>query len=107
MIDQTATLDKKMQAAVDELVALIRQHHPQAQFRLSCDPAGSEAIHLIATVDTDDTDQVVHLVLDRMMQLQIDQELPIFIIPIRSPERESALLEAERSERAVRAVATG
>lgn len=107
MIDQAATTNEEMQAAVDELAALIRQHHPQAQFRLSRDPAGSEAIHLVVTVDVDDTDQVVDLVLDRMMQLQIDQDLPLFVIPIRTPERESALREAERSNGAVRAVTTG
>ena len=45
-----------MQAAIDELQALIRQHHPEAQFRVSHDPEGSEAIHLIAVLDVDDTD---------------------------------------------------
>jgi hypothetical protein len=92
-------LDPKMQTAVDELQALIQQKHPEAQFRLSRDPEGSDAIHLIAALDVDDTDLVVDEFLDRMMQLQIEEHLPLFVIPVRTPEREMALREAERTQK--------
>jgi hypothetical protein len=106
MLGQTLELDSKMQAAVDELQGLIRQRHPEAQFRLGRDPEGSEAIHLTAVLDLDDTDLVVDEFIDRMMQLQIDDELPIFVIPVRTPERERALLEAARARRGATLTAT-
>jgi hypothetical protein len=96
---QTLALDPKMQAAVDELEDLIRQAHPEVQFSLSRDPEGSEAIHLIAVLDVDDTDLVVDEFIDRMMQLQIEEELPLFVIPVRTPERETALREAAQAQK--------
>jgi hypothetical protein len=98
-LSQTLALDPKMQAAVDELQDLIRQRHPEAQFRVSRDPEGSEAIHLIAVLNVDDTDLVVDEFIDRMMQLQIDEQLPLFVIPVRTPEREIALREAAQAQK--------
>jgi len=40
-----------------------------------------------ATVDVDDPDEVVDLVIDRMLALQIDVGLSVHLIPIRTPER--------------------
>src|SRR5215211_7860425 len=96
---QTLTLEPKMRAAVDELQALIRQHHPEAQFRVSRDPDGSEAIHLIAVLDVEDTDLAADDFIDRMMQIQIEDALPLFVIPVRTPEREQAVREAALAQR--------
>jgi hypothetical protein len=96
---QPLALDPKMQAAVDELQDLIRQRHPEAQFRASPDPEGSDAVHLIAVLDVDDTDLVVDEFIDRMMQLQIEEQLPLFVIPVRTPEREIALREAAQAQK--------
>ena len=98
-LSQSRTLEPKMQAAVHELEDLIRHTHPEARFRITRDPDGSEAIHLIAVLDVDDTDLVVDEFIDRMMQLQIEEELPIFVIPVRTPEREVAVLEAAHAEK--------
>lgn len=87
----TTALDSRMQAAVDDLQTLIRQHHPKAELRVSRDPEGSDAIHLISVLDVDDTDLVVDELIDRMMQLQIDEALPIFVVPVRTPTRERAV----------------
>jgi hypothetical protein len=95
-IEQTIALEPKVQAAVDELQALIRQQHPDVEFRVTRDP---EAVHLIAVLDVDDTDLAADDFLDRMMQLQIDDELPLFVIPIRAPEREQAVREAALAQR--------
>jgi hypothetical protein len=41
-------------------------------------------VHLIAAVDVDDLDDVTDLVIKRMMEIQIEDGLPIFVIPTRS-----------------------
>src|SRR5688572_11934300 len=84
-------LDDRMRAAVAELRGLIQQQYPTATFGLSRGPDDPTAIHLRATVDVDDPDDVVDLIIDRMMALQIEEDLPIFVIPVRTPERVEAL----------------
>ena len=101
VLSDTRTAAPRMQAAIDELQVLVRRAHPEAQFRLSRDPDDSEAVHLIAVLDVDDTDLVVDEVIDRMMQLQIEDELPIFVIPVRTPEREAAMRAAMAAKRPV------
>ncbi|MGE0545348.1 MAG: hypothetical protein AB7R89_34750 [Dehalococcoidia bacterium] len=88
----------RMHAAVAELEALVKDHYPTATFAVV--PAADEpgAIHIIATVDLDDPDEVADLVMDRMLTLQIDEGLPVFVIPIRTPERLAAMLARQESE---------
>jgi hypothetical protein len=87
-----------MQAAVEELKALILRRYPGTQFRVSGDPEGSEAVHLTAIVDLEEPDEVTDLVLDRMMELLIEDNLPIYVIPVRTPERRAAMREAASRE---------
>jgi hypothetical protein len=90
--------DPRIAAAVAELEALIKDHYPTATF--SVGPAADEpgAVHIIATVDLDDPDEVADLVMDRMLTLQIDEGLPVHVIPIRTPERRAAMLARRESE---------
>jgi hypothetical protein len=87
-------LDDQMQRAITELSGLIQQHYPGASFRVSRGQDDPEAVHLRATVDVDDPDEVVDLIIDRMMALQIEDGLPIFVIPVRPRARVEALREA-------------
>jgi len=87
----TLTLEPKMQAAVDELEDLILRQYPTAEFRVGRDPEGSEAIHLTAILDLDEPDEVFDLVIDRTMELLIEDDLPIYVIPVRTPERRAAM----------------
>ncbi len=82
----------RMQAAIAELKAMIRTRYPSTTFTLSAGEDDPDAVHLIATVDIDDPDEVVDLVIGRMLELQIDEALPIFVIPVRTPERVAAML---------------
>jgi hypothetical protein len=88
--------DPRQQAALDELRGRILQRYPDAQFEVTGGIDDPNAIHLVATVDVEDTEDVVDLVIDRMMELQIEQGLPIFVIPVRPVERVIASLNAER-----------
>jgi len=79
--------DPRLAPALDELRAMIKVRYPQATFELSRGTDDPAAVHLIAVVDVVDTDEVVDLVIDRMMELQIEEGLPIFVIPTRPVER--------------------
>jgi hypothetical protein len=46
-----------------------------------------ETTHIVATVDLDDPDEAVDLVIDRMLELQLDGGIPVYVLPIRTPER--------------------
>jgi hypothetical protein len=83
-----------VRAALDELQALIQRHYPGATFRVTRGRDDPQAIHLVTTVDVDDLDAVLDVVVNRMMELQIDEGLPIFVIPMRPPHRIVAIRAA-------------
>jgi hypothetical protein len=97
-----ATLDPQRRAAIQELTALVAQRYPGTSFVVSPGQDDPEATHIIAAVDVADPDEVVDLVIDRMLTLQIEEGIPVHVIPIRTPERVAALLRKqhhlERSE---------
>jgi hypothetical protein len=74
----------RMQEAIRELQRLIRWLYPKATFQVEHgdDPAG---IYLLATVDVEDTDAVVEVYIERLLELQIDEGLPLYVVPIRPP----------------------
>jgi hypothetical protein len=89
--------DTTIAAAIDELKRRIRERFPESEFEMyvADDPEG---IYLQATIDIDDTDEVTDLVIDRLVTLQVEDGLPIHVIPIRTPERQD-LLRARLRER--------
>jgi H2-forming N5,N10-methylenetetrahydromethanopterin dehydrogenase-like enzyme len=74
--------DPRFQAAVEELQALIHQHYPTTSFAVvqGTDPEGT---YVLATVDVEDPDAVVDVYIDRLLELQINEGLPVYVIPIR------------------------
>ncbi len=80
--------------SIHELQRLIRERYPTATFQVQRGADDAESVHLLATVDLEEPDVVMDLVLERMMQLQIDDELSVFVIPLRPIERAQAMLEA-------------
>jgi hypothetical protein len=92
--EQKQPRDPRTQAALTELEELIKQRYPDATFQVTRSQEEPEAIHLVATVDVDDRGEVLDAVMERMMQLQIAEDLPIFVIPRRPRERMLALRRA-------------
>ncbi len=84
-----------MEAAIEEMTHLVSQRFPEATFALGHgeDPEGT---HLIATVDIDDMGEVVELYLDRLVDMQLDEALPLYVIPVRPVERSPAILAREQ-----------
>lgn len=78
--------DPRMRAAVAAMQERILEHHPGTTFRvgLGDDPEG---VWLVAEVDVDDTDEVFDLVMERLLELRVADRLPLYVLPVRSPER--------------------
>lgn len=79
--------DLALQQAVVELQQLIETHYPGTTFAVG--PGGDDptGIYLTATVDLDDPDQVMDLVIERILAFQVEDGLPIHVVPVRTPER--------------------
>src|SRR5687767_1571466 len=79
-------LTPRMQEAVEELKRFITTRFPQATFVVEegFDPEG---IYLVTTVDIADTDDVIAVVGDRLVELQVDEGLPVYVTPLRPVER--------------------
>jgi hypothetical protein len=86
----------RMEEALSELEELIRRAHPEAEFTVGegDDPAG---VYLTATVDVDDRGEVIDLFMERLIALQVEEGLPIFVIPVRPPARNLALAHQQDS----------
>jgi len=81
-----------MEKAVSELKGRICERFPQASFVVEegFDPKG---IYLVTTVDIADTDEVIDVVGDRLLELQVDEGLPIYVTPLRPIQRVIAELQ--------------
>jgi hypothetical protein len=94
MNEPIAEMSPCMQQALEELQGIIAQHYPTATFAISRGEDDPEAVHLTTTVDLDDPDEVMDLVIGRVMELQIEEQLPVYLIAVRTPERIAALRRA-------------
>src|SRR5687767_9484039 len=90
------SLDERTRQAIEELQRTIIECYPTTTFDVVPATDDPESIHVIATADVDDTDEVGDLVLDRVVSLIADEGIYVHVIPLRTPERIQAALEAER-----------
>jgi hypothetical protein len=100
------TITPRAQAAIDELKALISAKYPEASFTVNTghDPAG---IYLKATVDIDDTDDVVELYIDRLVDIQVNEGIPVYVVPLQPIERVIAEMNRQKAEANARFRPTG
>jgi hypothetical protein len=82
-----APLPSRVQTAIDEIRRTILQRYPTAQFAVERGHDEPENVHLVTTLDLDDPDEVIDLVLDRLLELQVEERIPLYLIPVRTPER--------------------
>src|SRR5215813_9101169 len=80
------SLTPRMEEAVGELKRLITERFPQASFVIEegFDPKGT---YLLTTVDIADTDEVIDVVGDRLVELQVTEGLPVYVTPLRPIQR--------------------
>jgi hypothetical protein len=75
-----------MEDALQELKRLIMARFPQAAF-VTEEGVDPEGIYLVTTVDIADTDEVIAVIGDRLVELQVDEGLPLYVTPLRPIER--------------------
>jgi hypothetical protein len=83
---RSVPLSPAMEKAVNELKGTIAERFPQASFVIEegFDPKG---IYLVTTVDIADTDEVMDVIGDRLVELQVDEGLQIYVTPLRPMRR--------------------
>ena len=88
-------LTPRMEEAVHELRGLITERFPQASFVVEegFDPQGT---YLVTTVDIADTDEVIDVVGDRLVELQVTEGLPLYVTPLRPIQRVVAELRERK-----------
>ena len=89
-------LTPRMQEAIDELKRLITARFPQAAYVVEegFDPEG---VYLVTTVDIADTDEVIAVVGDRLVEMQVEEGLPVYVTPLRPLERVVAELRKQEA----------
>ncbi len=83
------TKTPRIKAALAELQQMIAGRYPTATFSdtIGTDPIG---FYLDVTADVDDTDEVWELIVDRLVDIQVEDELPIQVSLHQTPERQEA-----------------
>ena len=79
-------LTPRIKEAIHELEGLITARFPQAAFVVE-EGVDPEGVYLITTVDIADTDEVINVIGDRLVELQVDEGLPVYVTPLRPIER--------------------
>ena len=83
---QTTDPDPQLAAALAELEQLIQARYPTAAFTTfrGEDPEGT---YLRVTVDLDDPDEVVDHMLDTLYDVQVERDLPVYVVAVPPLER--------------------
>ncbi len=81
----------RMDEAVRELQGLISASFPDATFAVE-EGSDPEGVYVVATVDVPDTDEVVAAVGDRLVAMQVDEGIPVYVTPLRPIARVVAQL---------------
>ena len=84
--EEGAGWTNEMVTAITEIQSLISDAFPGTLYETSYqdDPAG---MHMIAKIDTEDIDAVVDCFIDRLLTMQVDENLPLYVIPVRSAKQ--------------------
>jgi hypothetical protein len=72
-------------------VWIFRSRYPTATFDVAPDMDDPDITILWTTVDGDDLDEVLDLVSERQLHWQIEEGVPVYVVPIRTPERRATL----------------
>lgn len=78
--------DPRIDQAIAALHSLILARYPAASFDVFYRD-DREGIRLRATVDIEDTDEVMDLIMDKLYKIQVEQQLPVYVVTAQPPER--------------------
>lgn len=72
--------DPRIVSAIKEIRALITRDYPDAAFEL-VQRGDPEGIYLIPIVDVDDLEDVAEVFEDRLIDMQVEEGLPVYVVP--------------------------
>jgi hypothetical protein len=100
------TITPRAQAALDELQAMIAACYPEATFavEIGYEPAG---IYLVATVDVEDLDDVFDVVSNRLLDIQVEDGIPVSVTLRQPIERVMAQLREQQARKSSPLLPTG
>lgn len=98
-IDVHGNVNERAQAAIDELKRTILTRHPEATFEVGPGTDNPTAIHLDVYVDLDDPGEVLDEIIDRVVDIQVDEGIPLHVIPFHTPGRALARIHANEQHR--------
>jgi len=87
----------RMQAGIVEIQRLIRAKYPGATFEIQESPE-PEGVYMRAIVDVDEPFLVMDSFIDRLAEIQADDELPLSVVVMRTPERMKAAFQRIAAE---------
>ena len=87
----------RVQEALAELKELISSRFPDASFDVERgeDPEG---VYLQAMMDIEDRQDVADAFIDRLVTMQVEEGLPVYVLPVRPPERNAEMLQRHRDQ---------
>ena len=99
MYECRVPITPRMEEVIDEMKERILSRFPSTTFEMyqGEDPVG---IYLVAIVDTDDLEEVNQLFSSRIVDIQVDEGIALFVITERTPERNAAVVAEQERERA-------
>lgn len=86
-VHERLALPEPVQRAVIELIDAMRQQYPTAQFEVRRGTEDPEETFIMVTVDLEDPDEILAPILDRLLTMQLDDGLPIYVIPMHTRRR--------------------
>jgi hypothetical protein len=93
-VEQALAVTPRMHEALEELKDMVRRRYPDATFRVARSPENPETVLLKPVVDVADRDEVMDVVIDGLVELHSVEQLPLFVVPVRTPERNEAIRQA-------------
>lgn len=96
-VDEYGPISPRIAEVLAEFHETIARHYPEATFEVQRGENPLD-IYLVATVDVEDTDEVFSLVRDRMVDVQIDEGLPVYVTVLPPIERVLEQLRRQEAE---------
>jgi len=86
-IDADGNVNERARAAIDELKHSILSRHSDATFIVHPGFDDPRSISLEVYVDLDDPHQILEEIIDRVVDIQVDEGIPLHVLPLHTPER--------------------
>jgi hypothetical protein len=93
-IDADGNVNERAQAAIDEIKHSILKRYPDVTFRVHPGFDDPTSICLEAIVDLEDPDAVLEGLTDRLVDILVDDGVPLHVLPLYTPERALAAYAA-------------